>query len=445
MSLLKKASSFCQKKIIPLVEKGISFFRAVMVRVAGLFSPFVRLVRKLYFRFLKDKVSRVLEFIDRIQTKYLKKGQLKNYVLVRYIVKELLLYFVVAFLFFFMIFFCNQILLLAEQILKKRVPFADVCRLIAYTLPSVIAQSAPFATLVGFLMCLGRLMSDNEILIIRASGQSYAVVMIPVLILGLVISIFSFFVNDYLLPVGTINYNKLYRKIIASNPGIEIEPNTIKRLNDSTIVIGDVKDGVVSDLVFFDRGNDGSQRIIVAGKSTLLSAKKDGVLMQMNMSDAVVSFLDTKNRRNFDVLDSGATTLNIFDSSIFGTNYAASPREMTSFDLGRTIKNMRSKKSYSQRQLNRYVMEYNKKFSMPFGSIFFAFLALPLAFLFGKHNGQTIGLIIGLFICVLYWAMMILGQIFSSRNGLNGFIMMWLPDTVIGIAGVLFYLALKRK
>ena len=90
-------------------------------------------------------------------------------------------------------------------------------------------------------------------------------------------------------------------------------------------------------------------------------------------------------------------------------------------------------------------MEYNKKFSMPFGSIFFAFLALPLAFLFGKHNGQTIGLIIGLFICVLYWAMMILGQIFSSRNGLNGFIMMWLPDTVIGIAGVLFYLALKRK
>ena len=108
MSLLKKASSFCQKTIIPLVEKGISFFRAVMVRVAGLFSPFVRLVRKLYFRFLKDKVSRVLEFIDRIQTKYLKKGQLKNYVLVRYIVKELLLYFVVAFLFFFMIFFLQS-------------------------------------------------------------------------------------------------------------------------------------------------------------------------------------------------------------------------------------------------------------------------------------------------------------------------------------------------
>ena len=90
-----------------------------MVCVAGLFSPFVRLVKKLYGRFLKSRISRVLEFIDRIQTKYLKKGQLKNYVLVRYIVKELLLYFAVAFLFFFMIFFCNQILLLESRFLKN--------------------------------------------------------------------------------------------------------------------------------------------------------------------------------------------------------------------------------------------------------------------------------------------------------------------------------------
>ena len=75
-----------------------------------------------------------------------------------------------------MIFFVNQILLLAEQILKQRVPFADVARLMLYCLPGVISQSAPFATLVGFLMCLGRLMSDNEILIFRASGQSYKLV-----------------------------------------------------------------------------------------------------------------------------------------------------------------------------------------------------------------------------------------------------------------------------
>lgn len=370
---------------------------------------------------------------------------MRRRVLVKYLVKELLLYFFVAFLFFFMVFFVNQILLLAENILKKRVPLSDVIRLITYCLPFVIAQSAPFATLVGFLMCLGRMMSDNEILILRASGQSYRLVMIPVLALGVIISVASFFVNDYLLPVGTIHYNRLYREILASNPAVEIEPNSIKRLNNATIVIGDVKDNVVSDLVLFDKDGNGDQRVIVAGESGVISAKSEGVLMRMNMTDAVVAFLDTKERRNFDVLSAGSATLNIFDSSFFSGNYSTSPREMTSYDLGRTIQNMRRNKNYSRKQLNRYRMEFNKKFSQPFGSIFFAVLALPLAFLFGKHNGQTIGLIVGLFICVLYWAMMILGQIFSSRNGLSGFWAMWFPDLVIGGTGLLFYGVLRHK
>lgn len=376
---------------------------------------------------------------------YFHRKKLGTFVLVRYITSELFLYFFVAFLFFFMIFFCNQILLLAEQILKKRVPLFDVCRLIAYTLPSVIAQSAPFATLVGFLMCLGRLMSDNEILIVRASGLGYAVVVIPVLVMGVVISVFSFFVNDYLLPIGTINYNKLYRQIIASNPGIEIESNSIKRLNDSTIVIGEVTKGIVNDLVFFDSSGQDKERVIVAQKSELNKAASPGVLMQMSMDDCVVSVIKRQKMDDFDVLSSKNALLNIFDSAIFGSSYSTTPREMTSYDLARTIADMKKDPTTAQRRLNRFVMEYNKKFSQPFGSIFFAFLALPLAFIFGKHKGQTIGLVMGLFICFIYWTMMILGQLFSSRNGFDGRTMMWLPDFTMGAAGIIFYLALIKR
>lgn len=428
-----------------LFDTFLDFIERIFGKITG---PFVFLKDKIsgiYARYIFPSVKKIYLYIDRFQVKFLGKGKLGNRVFVRYVVKELFLYFCVAFLFFFMIFFCNQILLLAESILKKRVPFWNVCQLMAYTLPFVIAQSAPFATLVGFLMCLGRIMSDNEILILRASGQGYAVVMIPVLVMGLLISVLSFFVNDYLLPVGTINYNRLYRQILSANPGVEIEANTIKRFNDSTIVIGDIKDGVVQDLIFFDKGADGKQRIIVSGLSRLSSSRKEGVLMQMNMSDSVVVLFDRKNRRTYDVLDSGLATLNIFDSMFFSQNYVTSPREMTSYDLGRTIKSIKKHDSLNKRQLNLYLMEFNKKFSLPFGSIFFAILAIPLAFLFGKHNGQTIGLVVGLIICVLYWAMMILGQIFSSRNGMNGVVAMWLPDLVIGVSGLFFYVLLKKR
>ena len=420
------------------LEKIINFLKDKI-------STFLEVCKRLFSLFMVKVFNPLRTKIDYFQRKYFHKGQLKKYVIIRYIVKELTLYFLVCFLFFFMIFFVNQILLLAEQILKQRVPFADVARLMLYCLPGVISQSAPFATLVGFLMCLGRLMSDNEILIFRASGQSYKLVLIPVLVLGMVISIVSFFVNDYLLPVGNMKFSKLKREIAVANPTIEIESNSIKRLKNSTIIIGDVNDKEVSDLVFFDKGADGNQRIVVAGKSEIQNAQKEGVIMHMNMNDAVVTLLDKKDKKTFDVLDSKTATLNVFDSAVFTNTASVSPREMTSYDLGKRIKNLEKNKNASKRQLNNYKMEYNKKFAMPFGSIFFAMLALPLAFLFGKHNGQTIGLIIGLFICLLYWAMMIMGQIFAARTGWSGFWTMWAPNLLIGGLGIIFYIVLKKR
>lgn len=393
----------------------------------------------LFFKVLGLK--KLSEKTDLIMTE---KSGLNRHVLFRYLLKELFLYFFVAFLFFFFIFFVNQILLIIQKILEKKVPLWDVTRLMVYALPSIMAQSAPFATLVGFLMCLGRLVSENEILIFRASGQGYKVLLFPVLFLGAAISLGSFFVNDYLLPLGTINYNRLYRSILQSNPAVELEPNSVKKAVDKTLVIGDVKGENVSDLIFFDTGADEQQRIIVAGPSSVKKSSESGVLMALEMNDATVLLFNKAKKQNFDLLTSEKMNLNVFESSISYSS-GTSPREMTSYDLHKKIKFMEKDSSVPKRQLNSYKLEYNKKFSLPFGSIFFAFLALPLALLFGKHNGQTIGLIVGIVISVLYWTMMILGQIFGNRGGLNGFWTMWAPNLVIFAAGSVFYVLLVKK
>lgn len=382
---------------------------------------------------------------DFLETAMQEKNGINRHVLFRYLMKELFLYFFISFIFFFMVFFVNQILLVAESILKKRVPVVDVMRLIAYSLPMVIAQSAPFATLVGFLMCLGRLASENEILILRASGQGYRVILKPVLILSILISFMSFFVNDYLLPLGTLNYNKLFRSILTSNPAVELESNSIKRTNDKTLVIGEVNGENVSDMIFFDNDSSGGQRIIVADNSVVKKSSAPGVLMKLIMNDASVVMFNRDKKNDYDVLTSENVELNIFESTFLDNNATVSPREMTSYDLYKEIKAMKSDMDVTQKKRNRYNLEMAKKFSVPFGSIFFAILAMPLALIFGKHNGQTIGLIIGLLISVLYWAVSIVGQIFSSRTGFYGVTTMWAPNILIGLAGIIFYLRLIRK
>jgi len=372
---------------------------------------------------------------------------MKKNVLFSYLMKELFLFFIVAFLFFFLIFFVNQILLMAEDILKKRVPLFDVTKLIIYSLPFVIAQAAPFATLVGFLMCIGRLVSDNEILIVRASGLSFTILLAPVLVLGLLISIVSFAVNDYLLPLGTISYNDLYRKIILSNPGLELESNSIKRTNDSILIIGDVHERDVSDLLMFDTDSQNNQRITVAAETTILESKDRTVFMQLNMIDPEIMQFDKKSPSTYTHMKSEKAIMNLFANSFLSSSSSSTnPREMTSYDLKKVIIKKRIESEGERTfQLNLYEMEYYKKFSLPFGSLFFSLLAFPLALMFGKANGQTIGLIIGILISVLYWSLIIMGQNFGIRNNINGFYIMWLPNTIIAIFGIIFLLKLVKK
>ncbi|MBP5518963.1 MAG: LptF/LptG family permease [Treponema sp.] len=385
-------------------------------------------------------------YYEKFQVRVLKRGTLKNHILIKYLLKDLFLYFLVLFFLFFMIFFVNQILLTVEDLLAKSAPFSDVMRIMFYSLPFIIAQSAPFATLVGFLMSLGAMMSSNEILIYRAAGLSFFKLLIPVFLLGLFISIGSFFVNDYLLPLGKIKYNKLMREIMNSTPSIELESNSVKRLDSSSIVIGEVSGNKVSDVVIFD-SKDEKDRIIVAGNSVLTGAKAEGVLMQFDMQDTDVLSIDVNNRNNYDVLSSDRTVMNVFDSTFLG-NYSRSAGEMTTYDLTKSISKMKAEKSENPstlRKLNLWVMEWHKKFAIPFGSIFFAILAFSLAFQFGKHNGQMIGLFLGIVICVLYWAVQIIGQLMVTKVGLNPFWCIWTPNMVIGVFGLVFFINLLRK
>lgn len=378
--------------------------------------------------------------------KDLSKRKLGSHILVKYLFKDLFLYFIVSFLFFFMIFFVNQILLDVERLLAASAPFFDVMRIMFYSLPFIIAQSAPYATLVGFLMSLGGMMSNNEILIFRAAGFSFFRLLVPVILMGLFISIVSFFVNDYLIPLGTIKYNKLFREILSSKPTVELEANSVKSIGNSHIVMGEVNGTSVSDIILFDSKND-EERIIIAGDSSLIGAKAEGVLMQLEMNDATVLSLSKKNKTNYDVITSKKSVFNVFDTIITGTT-SHSAREMTTYDLSKEIKKMKDEQNpdpQAKFRLNVWMMEFHKKFSLPFGSIFFAFLAFSIAFIFGKHNGQTIGLFVGIVICVLNWAMQIMGQLFVQKVGLDAFWCIWAANFVIAVFGIIFFIVLIRK
>ena len=100
--------------------------------------------KEIYKKIKRNRTVRLLHlYNEKFQVRVLKRGTLRNHILVKYLFKDLFLYFLVSFFFFFMIFFVNQILLTVEDLLAKSAPFNDVMRIMFYSLPFIIAQRNP--------------------------------------------------------------------------------------------------------------------------------------------------------------------------------------------------------------------------------------------------------------------------------------------------------------
>ncbi|WP_037571548.1 LptF/LptG family permease [Spirochaeta cellobiosiphila] len=416
-----------------------------------------------------------------------------------YISKELIFSFLVSFLFFFFLFFVNQILVLAEVILSKRIPLWDVLLLIFFSLPAIIALSAPFGSLVGALMTVGRLSSDNEILSMQAVGVSLPRIFIPIFCLSIIISLMSFIVNDYFLPLGILNFNKHYKKIVYQMPQLELESYMVKKINDTVLITGDVKDNLINNLLIIDKDTEKNNRVISSSSAELIKGDKNSDILSLKLLDVLGLTPDKKVKNDFEYFESDKMLYNILLKDLTNQVQNLSPREMSSYDVYQEIKKKekdflvkktenrrsidknffdlsvayssstsesvdlkryryddtdlkrklrtleRSKmKIKEDRSIHSWKLEFNQKFSLPFSCIVFTFIAFPIG-LFSKRSGRSVGFGIGVLLSLIYWGLLVSGRTLGYKANLNPVISMWTPNILMFTLGlILFSIRLKR-
>ena len=400
----------------------------------------------------------------------------------KYILSEFIFSFTVAFLFFFFIFFVNQLLLMAEEILSKNVSFKNVSLIILYSLPAIVAFALPFSSLVGGLMSIGRMSSDNEILALQASGISYKKLFIPVIIIGIFLSIFSFIVSDYFLPVSTIKFGRLYREILYSSPELELESYSIKRYQDSIIITGAVDSRTINNLVIIDKTEEKDNRVILADKAELSSGLDRLGITSLELSNVLSITPKIKQRGDYNYFTSTKMIYNILLKNISFSIRNLTPREMSSIDVyksmiqkedkkkdsifqnSRQIENLtrelysnyylsntnftklnsiyeeinqKKQKLFFDRNLQIYKIELHKKFAVPIACLIFLLFSFPIA-LNSRKSGQSLGFGIGLFVSIFYWSLLFAGQTLGIRMNFSPFLSMWFPNIVIFGLGIFF-------
>jgi len=407
-------------------------------------------------------------------------------IIARYVAREFAFSFLIAFLFFFVVFFVNQILLMAEEILSRRAPLKDVLLLLVYSMPSEIAMAFPFASLVGALMAAGRLSSDNEMLVFQACGVPARRVFIPFAVLGIVFTLFSFVMNDVFLPLGNIEFSKLYHRMIVSSPGVELSPWSVRKYRNITIVTGGQENNLVKDVLIFDESDEGRSRLISAQKAGISGRGSSSNVVLLDLEGVHMQVLVDKDKDRFEYSDCDSMEYRIDLRESTGGLSGVGPSSMSSVDLLKEIQDKQKiyddrmqkraadlalarfrladaydslgtenipwqnagtkldppiaelesieRSPLADRSLQTYWLEYFKKFAIPSGAFFFVILAFPLG-IKARRSGRSVGFGLGLLVAVLYWALLLGGQTFSTRLGWSPFWAMWAPNIFVALAG----------
>jgi lipopolysaccharide export system permease protein len=135
----------------------------------------------------------------------------------RYILKQLLDYFLLGVVVFTLIaFFSDTLLKFIREIQKYGISFATMFTMIGLQLPRSVALVLPASAFLAVLMVFNQLNNQFEIIAFRMNGISLWRLMVPALVLGLFSSIFAYVLNDYVVPWCNIKTDQMKEQVMRS-------------------------------------------------------------------------------------------------------------------------------------------------------------------------------------------------------------------------------------
>ena len=112
--------------------------------------------------------------------------------------------------------------------------------------------------------------------------------------------------------------------------------------------------------------------------------------------------------------------------------------------LSSTIKTQLSQIEYLRKQTNSYLVEIDKKYSIPAACIVFVLIGAPLGVMARRGGfGVAGGISLGFFL--LYWACLIGGEKLADRELVTPFIGMWIANIIIGALGIYLTIRVARE
>jgi lipopolysaccharide export system permease protein len=343
---------------------------------------------------------------------------------------------------------------LMDLLIRKGVPVATVGLVVAYTLPFILAFTAPMAVLVSVLVAFGRMAQDYEVIAAKALGISSKRLAVGPFIGAVALTGFLFWVNNYLVPEANHRLKVLLMEIGQKRPVAQIKKGLFTQIEDYLVYVDDKDDrtGAIEDVKIQELSANEPKtiiakrgRVFVSGDTVMVFALEDGEIHQAMGRDKGV----------YRVMSFGKYRMKIpiNPEALKEERQFRADKEKLLPQLAREIgeqeKNMRrlgqdpdARKSV-QIRLAQIWVELHKRLALPVAGLVFVLLGVPIAVM-TRRGGYGTAFGISFFIFVLYYIMLLSGEQLSNR-GVLPHPVIWIPNLIFIILAAWLLRKEERK
>jgi LPS export ABC transporter permease LptG/LPS export ABC transporter permease LptF len=355
-----------------------------------------------------------------------------------------------------LVFLMNALFELAELAIKKDLPIHTVALILVFYLPRVLIMSLPMAILLGTLVGIGRMSADSEIVALRACGVSYRSILAPVLSLGVMVWLFGSYLIIDMEPRANYSRRKIYNEVLYSaDIRREIKPRVFFEEMPGMLLYADQvhQGGDFLEKVFIHQSTeDGKELVTVARRAQIEYDRRDGVAhfyleggTTHSTNPAEPESYQVSNFEREMILKEPDQTFRM-RSTLLARPAPKNFREQTLRELSKaaTDAEVIEHPETRNRVIGTIVGIMHERFALPFASLVFAILGLPLGIM-NRRGGKASGFSLSIAIAIVYWILLSTGQNLVSQGRLSPYIGMWTGNILLGILGIVLFRLRERS
>jgi lipopolysaccharide export system permease protein len=312
-----------------------------------------------------------------------------------------------------------------------------IVKLLALRMPEYITQTAPVAILLGTLLGLGQLTSHSETIAMRASGFDFVQLVIPVMIIGIMLSLGGLVLNEYIVPNSLRAY-----EITEDNASRAVKKTVLNHFSY------DYRDGdVLKKRIYANQFNPATAILHQVTIEEYEQGQLTRIILTAKMEwDGQVWFF---TKGSIYQINSDNFYPMTVDHGYIKYDLNLTPEEIKHYDDNVDLKSITELWKYIQKHTRAgskdrqsLLVDWHMKFAIPFASFILALLGTPLA-LQPQRRTSAAGFGLCIVFVLMWYALMGVGSYMGKAALLPPFIGAWLPNFVLAGYGVYIFAKVK--